>query len=86
MEEVWRRLDQREIWLLKIDTEGAEADILEGAPEAVLSATQTAIVEYHDNICPEASSRCEKVLREAGFKCRVRVHPWDEGIIYAQRP
>jgi FkbM family methyltransferase len=32
MDEVWRRLDQREIWLLKIDTEGGEADILEGAP------------------------------------------------------
>jgi hypothetical protein len=32
MDEVWRRLDQREIWLSKIGTEGAEADLFEGAP------------------------------------------------------
>ncbi len=40
LEQVWQRLGQCEIWLLKIDTEGAEADILEGAPEAMLGATQ----------------------------------------------
>jgi hypothetical protein len=27
MDEVWHRLDQREIWLLRSGTEGAEADI-----------------------------------------------------------
>jgi FkbM family methyltransferase len=86
MEEVWSRLDQREIWLLKIDTEGAEADILEGAPRALLEATQMAIVEYHDNICPGASDRCRQVLASAGFRWEERVHPWDEGIIYASRP
>jgi FkbM family methyltransferase len=85
MEEVWRRLDQRDIWLLKIDTEGAEADILEGAPEALLRATRMAIVEYHDNICPGASERCRRVLNAAGFQWHERVHPWDEGIIYARR-
>ena len=85
MERIWRRIDQRNIWLLKIDTEGAEADILEGTPAAMLEATQNAIVEYHDNICPGASSRCRAVLDAAGFRCRTRVHPWDEGIIYATR-
>lgn len=85
MEEVWRRLDHRSIWLLKIDTEGAEADILEGTPDLMLRATRNAIVEYHDNISPEASSRCLEVLRAAGFQCRERAHPWDEGVIYARR-
>ena len=82
---VWRRLDQCEIWLLKIDTEGAEGDILEGASEAMLSAVRYAIVEYHDNICPGVSSRCRQVLKAAGFTWQERVHPWDEGIIYARR-
>ena len=85
MEDVWRRLDQCEIWLLKIDTEGAEGDILEGASEAMLSAVRYAIVEYHDNICPGVSSRCRQVLKAAGFTWQERVHPWDEGIIYARR-
>jgi FkbM family methyltransferase len=85
MEQIWQRLDRRGIWLLKVDTEGAEADILEGAPLEMLQATQNAIIEYHDNICPGASERCRKVLDAAGFRYRTRVHPWDEGIFYASR-
>jgi FkbM family methyltransferase len=85
LDELWERLDRRPIWLLKIDTEGAEADTLEGASPDVLCATQNAIVEYHDNICPEASTTCRRVLQAAGFDLRWRVHPWDEGIIYATR-
>ena len=85
LDEVWDRLDRRPIWLLKIDTEGAEADTLEGASSEVLRATDNAIVEYHDNICPGASMRCRRVLEAAGFDLQWRVHPWDEGIIYARR-
>jgi hypothetical protein len=48
-------------------------------------ATKNAIIEYHDNICPGASSRCREVLDAAGFRCRTRVHPCGEGIIYASR-
>jgi FkbM family methyltransferase len=85
IDETWRRLNQERIWLLKIDTEGAEVDILEGASKAVLDATQNAIVEYHNQIYPGAYTRCRHVLEEAGFRCRVLVHPWQEGIIYAVR-
>lgn len=85
MDEIWQRLGQGEIWLLKVDTEGAEVDILEGAPEAMLRATRNAIIEYHDNIYPGAYKRCRDVLEAAGFHCRVLVHPWQEGIIYASR-
>src|SRR5262245_47937761 len=31
LDEAWKRMNQQPIWLLKVDTEGAEADILEGA-------------------------------------------------------
>jgi FkbM family methyltransferase len=85
LDDVWRRLDGAPIWLLKVDTEGAEGDILEGASRSTLAAVQNAIIEYHDNIVPGVSERCYRVLKDAGFKWRTFVHPWSEGIIYASR-
>jgi Methyltransferase FkbM domain len=85
LDDVWNRLEKRPIWLLKVDTEGAEGDILESASKAALAAVQNAIVEYHDNIVPGVSQRCYQVLTDAGFKWRTHVHPWKEGIIYATR-
>jgi FkbM family methyltransferase len=87
MSQVWDRLQERDIWLLKIDTEGAEGDILEGAPAAMLRACRHLILEWHDNICPGVSARCRAVLAHAGFTVKhEHSHPWDEGIIYAGRP
>ena len=85
MTDVWRRLDQAPIWLLKIDTEGGEGDILEGMPEEMLRATEHIVVEYHDNLEPGVSSRCRSLLAASGFEFTERVHPWDEGILYARR-
>ena len=85
LDDVWRRLHEVPIWLLKIDTEGAEGDILEGASKSTLEAVQNAIIEYHDNIVPGVSERCYRVLEASGFKWRTFVHPWNEGIIYASR-
>jgi hypothetical protein len=39
----------------------------------MLKATQNAIVECHDNVCPGASLRCRAVLDAAGFRRRTRV-------------
>lgn len=85
MEAAWRRLDRKDVWLLKIDTEGAEVDILEGAPIDCLRSVQNAIVEYHDNIYPGSLVRCQSALASAGFRYHVLHHPWNEGIIYAHR-
>jgi FkbM family methyltransferase len=85
LDEVWQRLHQAPIWLLKIDTEGAEGDILEGTSKSTLRAVQNAIIEYHDNIVPGVSERCYRVLEASGFKWKTFVHPWKEGIIYASR-
>ena len=85
IDEAWQRLGREKIWLLKIDTEGAEIDILEGASSSFLAAVENAIVEWHDNIVPGSLARCRAVLEGAGFQCRFRHHPWDEGIIYCQR-
>ena len=85
LDEAWRRIDSEPIWLLKIDTEGAEVDILEGASRELLDAVQHAIVETHDNIYPGAFNRCRRVLETAGLTCRARMHPWNEAIVYAKR-
>jgi len=85
LDEAWRRLNHDPIWLLKIDTEGAEVDILEGASQELLGAVQHAIVETHDNIYPGAFTRCRTILEHAGLTCWARMHPWDEAIIYATR-
>src|SRR6516164_5931007 len=52
LDEAWERAGRPSIWLLKIDTEGAEGDILEGASQSCLAHVQNAVVEYHDNIVP----------------------------------
>jgi hypothetical protein len=71
--------------MLKIDVEGAEADILEATSDDMLAAVKTACIEWHDNIVPSVRERCLRRLARAGFDWRERVHPWNEGIIFANR-
>jgi len=85
LDEIWRRTNGAPIWLLKIDTEGAEGDILEGASKSSLGAVKNAIIEYHDNIVPGVSDRCRRALKDSGFGWQTRIHPWNEGIFYANR-
>jgi FkbM family methyltransferase len=72
---------------LKIDAEGAEADILEGASPATLSAVRRVAIEYHNQITPDALGRCRRVLERQGFATRVDLHysPTDTGMLYATR-
>jgi FkbM family methyltransferase len=55
-----------EIDVLKIDTEGAEADVLGGAAE-MLPRTRHVVLEYHS---PQRRAACLAILRAAGFLCR----------------
>lgn len=76
------------IELLKIDAEGAEADILEGATSLTLGAIRRVVLEYHESLCPNALVRCKRVLDGAGFRCRIRPHKRREsmtGLLYAWR-
>lgn len=72
--------------LLKMDTEGAEADTLEGAAPETLAAIRQVVLEYHDVFCPGALARCRGVLERAGFRCLVRPTNERQGLIYARRP
>ncbi len=85
LNEVVRRTGGRPIALLKIDTEGGEADALEGATPATLGTLRQVVLEYHDKLCPNASGRCRKVLEQAGFCCLVRPMNAHHGLIYARR-
>ena len=85
LDDAWERTGRAEIWMLKIDVEGAEGDILEAASDDMLSNVKTACIEWHDNIVPGVRERCFHRLASAGFRWRERVHPWNEGIIYAAR-
>ena len=71
--------------LVKMDVEGAEADILEGAAQSTLEKIRQFVLEYHDNLCEQARARCERVLVAAGFHCRARQLLENQGLLYATR-
>lgn len=74
--------------LLKIDTEGAEADILEGASSDTLKQIKQIVLEYHDHLCPSALERCQRVLQRANYTCLVEPDRRSSdrfGLLYATR-
>ena len=86
LDEVVGRCTQTEpLALVKIDTEGAEAEILEGASHATLARIQQFIIEYHDFRVPGSLERCAKVLANNGFQCIVRPTGGAVGLLYAVR-
>lgn len=86
LNEVVRRVGTGSISLLKMDTEGAEADTLEGASRASLDAIEQIVLEYHNGICPDAEARCRRVLERASFRCLSRPTTSVNGLLYAWRP
>ncbi len=86
LDDVWDRMGRAPIWMLKIDTEGAEGDILDGASDTVLANVETACIEWHENIVPGVFERCRQRLEDANFIVQTRAHPWNEGIFFAAKP
>jgi len=71
--------------LLKIDTEGAECDIIEPAPSSIWPRIPRVVVEYHDLAKRDTVAQC---LTKNGYKIRVvptRGFEHHLGLIYAQR-
>jgi FkbM family methyltransferase len=62
------------ISLVKIDAEGAEVDILAGASREALRAVPRMVLECHDWLVADATSRVGDLLGEAGFRVAVRRH------------
>ena len=72
------------VGLLKIDAEGAEADILEGG-RALLSLVEQIVAEYHEARVPGVRRRVESVLREQGFTTAVSRGRRCGPLLYASR-
>jgi FkbM family methyltransferase len=53
--------------LLKLDVEGAELEILEGASDATLARVARVVLEYHDFIRAGCCARVKQRLARAGF-------------------
>ena len=82
LDEVVERCEE-DLSLVKIDTEGVEADILEGARPQTLKAVRQFVVEYHEALCEHALTRCKRVLANAGFHCITRQVDSTMGLLYA---
>ena len=86
LNEAVERSGAKTVAMVKIDAEGAEADILESATPPTLASLERVTLEYHEWLCPNAVARCRRVLEGAG--CKVRVRPADRpgmGMLYAWR-
>jgi len=82
LDDVVNRIESGEVALLKIDAEGAEADILEGAQPSTLNRVRQVVLEYHLSASLDMLERCTKVLKSAGFICVTRL----PNMLYATRP
>lgn len=75
LDDIWTTLGSPSLRLLKIDVEGFEADVLEGAGR-LLEHTEHAFVEVTPAHGLPAATRAMKALETAGFILRV----YDDGI------
>jgi FkbM family methyltransferase len=67
---------------LKLDVEGAELDIFEGADAATLRRIRKLAIEYHDNIRPGTLLRLQELLRQTHRVVSIRGH--DYGTLQAE--
>jgi FkbM family methyltransferase len=73
------------VGVLKIDAEGAEADIIEGGRAALRHVDQI-VAEYHEARIPGVLRRLEAVLHEQGFVSTVSRDRRCGPLVYASRP
>ncbi len=88
LDELYARGNVEHCDLLKIDTEGAELAIVEGATDAVWRRTDRIVIEYHEWIPQPGAGRLAERLGAAGFI--VRDEPLgsvaNRGLLYAWKP
>jgi len=73
------------VGVLKIDAEGAEADILEGAPGGVFAGIDQVIGEYHESRVPGVLARSRAALEAAGFTVDARARLRSGPLFHARR-
>jgi FkbM family methyltransferase len=88
LEEALELCGVEKIDLLKIDVEGAEVEILEGADPKIWERIDRIALEFHDRFRAGGRERCLDVLRRAGYnKLTVQTFEPDHlnGAIWASR-
>lgn len=85
---VFRRVGGEPIFLLKIDTEGAEVDILKRSAGLPFWQVQHIAVECHNDLAPGALEVCRRITDNHGFRCAVKPVAAHAGIymLYGRRP
>lgn len=68
LSDAFAMLDLDSCDLLKLDCEGAEYEILFGAPQPVLKHIQRIVMEYHDNIVKYNHTDLKRFLSERGYR------------------
>lgn len=73
--------------LLKVDTEGAEVEIVAGPPREFWDRVDRLVLEHHDDLTPGAGALVLRLLGERSYRCqRVPVDGYPGlGLIYATR-
>ena len=88
LETVFGRVAEDQIFLLKIDAEGAEVDILKRSVGLPFSRVQHVAVECHNGLAPGALEVCQRITDNHGFRCVVKPVAEHAGIymLYGRRP
>lgn len=66
--------------MLKIDTEGAEMDVLESIKEGHFSKIRFISLEYHNHIIQNSNSLLKTFLEAKGYSCVVQEDPYNPSI------
>jgi len=82
LEDAIRLTGSDSVDFLKLDVEGAELDVLEGADERTLRRIRQVAIEYHDNIRPGTLARVKQILDRTHRLVSVR--GGDYGILQAE--
>jgi len=67
---------------VKIDVEGAELDVLHGAPKALAGYDCNILIETHSKLLEE---QCMQLLQNAGYFCKVIDNAWWRSILPESR-
>lgn len=85
LQNVLERCAVSEVDLLKIDVEGAEIEIVEGASIETWQRIRRVVCEYHDVLRPGCRQRVADCLTANGFQVHISPPEGVLGLIYAKR-